>query len=143
MIGVGSVIAGRTASAKVALSEDDPTYVRSGQCDIQPMFEDVGRAHWELAPGEMVSTSSQTFKVLVTELECASGTSPEGRIAPAAMLRYEDSEVVVFGVEPLPGPQTCEPGPPAEVILDLGEPLGERQLLDGAELPPEFRGGPP
>ncbi len=129
-------------SAELALEDSTWAYVRSEQCDIQPMFEDVGRAHWELAPGETVRTSSQTFSVLVTELECASGTSPEGRIVPAAMLRYEDSVVVVFGVDPLPGPQTCEPGPPAEVTLDLGEPLGERQLMDGAELPPELRGRP-
>ncbi len=131
------------SSAELTLEDSIWTYVRSGQCDIQPIFEDVGRAQWELAPGETVSTSSQTFKVLVTELECASGTSPEGRVVPAAMLRYEDTLVVVFGVKPLTGAQTCQPGPPAEVTLDLGEPLGERQLMDGAEFPPELRGGPP
>lgn len=130
-------------SAELGVEDSGWTYVRSGQCDIQPLFEDVGPAHWELAPGEALTTTSQVFRVLVTELECASGASPEGRVVPAAMLRYDDSLVVVFGVKPLSGAQTCQPGPPAEVTVDLGEPLGERELMDGAVFPPESRGGPP
>jgi hypothetical protein len=62
------------------------TYVRSGQCDIRPTFEGISPAHWELAPGESLAPPSQTVAVLVTELECASGQSPDERIVPAAIL---------------------------------------------------------
>lgn len=128
-------------SAEFERQDSNWTYVRSSQCDIRPTFEGIGPAHWELAPGESLARTTQTIDVLVTELECASGQSPDERIVPAAILYYEDSVVVVFGVTPLPGFQTCEGGPPAEIELDLGEPLDERELMDGGVFPPESRGG--
>lgn len=127
-------------SAEFERSESSWTYVRSGQCDIKPGFEGLEPARWELAPGEQPRPESRTLHVLVTEQGCASGTSPEGRIVPAAVIYLEDSVIVIFGTRPLPGPQTCLPGPPVEVTVDLHEQIGDRQLLDGSILPPEPRG---
>ena len=118
-------------------------YVRSGQCDVRPWFEGLEAARWELAPGERPGRDSRTLRVLVFWHGCNSGDSPEGRVVLAAVNYLEDSVIVIFGERPLPGPQACGgPQPPAEFSIDLTEPLGDRQLLDGWVYPPEARGGP-
>lgn len=113
--------------------------VRWGQCDIQPAFEGVEAARWELAPEEQIGPGTQSFEVLVFEQACASGASPDGRIISPAVIPLEDSLIVIVATRPPPGPQTCEPGPPATVRVQLAEPLGNRQLLDGAIFPAEPR----
>lgn len=114
-------------------------FVRSGQCDIQPAFVGVEAARWELSPEERVGPDTRSFEVLVFEQGCASGASPDGRIVGPAVVLMEDSVTVILGTRPLPGPQTCEPGPPATVRVELPEPVGDRQLLDGATFPAEPR----
>lgn len=118
-------------------------YVRSGQCALQPIFEDLEAASWQLAPGQQITPETRTFDVLVTASGCSSGERPDGRIAPAAAIYQETSVTVIFGARPLPGAQTCQSAPPAMVTLRLDEPLGDRQLLDGSVFPAELRGGPP
>jgi len=113
--------------------------VRFGQCQIQPAFEGVEAARWELSPGQEIGPNTQSFEVRVFEQACASGASPEGRIVGPAVVSLEDSLIVILGTRPPPGPQTCDPGPAAIVRVELPEPLGDRQLLDGATFPPEPR----
>ncbi len=119
------------------------TWVRYGQCVMRPVFDGIEPARWELAPGQQLTRDVRTFEVLVTEQACASGQSPEGRIMPAAAIYLETSIIVIFGVRPLPGAQTCQGNPSLMVTLELDEPLGDRALLDGSALPAEPRGGPP
>lgn len=126
-------------NAEFGPAEADWQPVRWGQCDIQPAFEGVEAARWELAPNERVGPNTQSFEALVFEQACASGASPEGRIVGPAVIPLEDSLIVILGTRPPPGPQTCEPGPPATVRVQLPEPLGDRQLLDGSSFPAEPR----
>ena len=114
-------------------------FVRLGQCDIQPAFVGVEAARWELSPEERVGADTRSFEVLVFEQGCASGASPDGRIVGPAVIPLEDSVIVILGTRPLPGPQTCEQGPPATLRVELPEPLGDRQLLDGSTFPAEPR----
>lgn len=130
-------------SVELDLREGRWEFVRSGQCDIRPVFEGIGPAKWELAPDQSLQPDTQRLDVLVTELGCASGMPPDGRVVPAAAIYRERDIIVIFGVEPLPGAQTCQGAPPARVTLELEEPVGDRVLLDGYSLPPEPRAGPP
>lgn len=112
-----------------------------GQCDPMPRLEGLSPARWELAADADMGPESRVVRVLVFELACASGRSPEGRIAPAAVIYGEDSVTILFGTRPLAGgAQTCQAGPPAEVSVDLREPIGNRVLLDGSVFPAEPRG---
>ena len=111
-----------------------------GQCDPMPRLEGLSPARWELAAGAELGPESRVVRVLVTELACASGRSPEGRIAPADVTYGEDSVTIIFGTRPLAGAQTCQAGPPAEVSVDLREPIGNRILLDGSVFPAQPRG---
>jgi hypothetical protein len=119
---------------------DGWSYVRSGQCELQPVFEGIEAASWELAPGENLRADTTTLNLLVSERSCSSGRSPEGRIVPAAVIYEPDSVIVIFGVKPLPGAQTCQSAPPAAVSLELREALGKRQLFDGSVFPADAKG---
>lgn len=119
------------------------TYVRSGQCQLRPIFEGMEAASWVLAPGQQITRDSKIFDVLVTEASCSSGQSPEGRIVPAAAIYQETSITVIFAVRPLPGAQTCQGAPPATVTLQLDEQVGDRRLLDGSVFPAEVRAEAP
>jgi hypothetical protein len=113
--------------------------VRWGQCDIQPAFEGAEAAHWELVPGQELTPETRVVDVEVHEQACASGASPDGRISGPAVVPLEDAIIVILGTRPPPGPQTCLPGPAATIRIELPEPLGDRQLLDGSTFPAEAR----
>jgi hypothetical protein len=126
-------------SAEFGVANGEWGFVRSGQCDLQPVFRGVEAAAWELAPGEVPVPDTQALDVLVTERTCASGHSPDGRVIPAAIVYLESYIVITFATRPLDGPQTCEAAPPAEVTVQLDEPVRSRELLDGSSIPPERR----
>lgn len=126
-------------NAEFGPAEADWQPVRWGQCDIQPAFEGIEAARWELAPGEQIDPETVSFEAQVFEQACASGASPEGRIVGPAVIPLEDSVLVILGTRPPPGPQTCITGPPATVRVQLPEPLRDRQLLDGSRFPAEPR----
>ena len=51
---------------------------------------------------------------------------------PPARHSYGADEVIVsIYVEPLQGDQECPGNPPARFTVELREPLGDRQLIDG------------
>lgn len=116
-------------------------YVRSGQCDVRPAFVGVEPARWDLLSPEVLERDTRSFEVLVTELGCASGQSPEGRVV-AAVLYLEASITIFAATRPLAGAQTCDPGPPARIMVELAEPIGNRSLFDGSVIPPELRAAP-
>jgi hypothetical protein len=125
--------------AELGPADTDFAPVRWGECDIQPAFEGIEAARWDIAPDEQVGPDTMTFEASVSELGCASGLSPEGRIVGPTLLVTDESVTVIFGTKPLAGPQTCQAGPSVVVVVGLPEPLGDRQLLDGAALPGEPR----
>ena len=125
--------------AEIGPATADWQPVRWGQCTLQPAFEGIAAARWELAPGERVGPDTEAVDVSVFERACASGASPEGRIVGPAVIPLEESIIVILGTRPPPGPQTCLTGPPAIVRVELPEPLGDRQLLDGSTFPAEPR----
>ena len=61
------------------------------------------------------------------------------RLLPPAITYGADSVLIVFGARPLvyEGVMVSCPGNPASrVVVQLREPLGDRQLLDGGLFPP-------
>jgi hypothetical protein len=101
-----------------------------------PGDEDAEPAPWEPAPGTELSPDVTTIDVLVNEVGCAGGEPADDRI-PAPDITYDDDAVVVtIGVVPRPGDQTCPGNPDTAYQLELDEPLGERELLDGSHDPP-------
>ena len=108
-----------------------------GQCHLQPELPDgVNLAIFRVAPDEELKPESTEVEVLVTELVCNSGQDARGRIRPFSITPAEDSVTVIFTVVPRPGGHECPGNPETPFTLALPEPLGDRVLLDGSEVPP-------
>lgn len=93
-------------------------------------------ATWGLAGGQEIDAGTTLFVAMVTERECASGQSSEGRVVGPEINYTDDSVVISFEVRPLGGGQDCQGNPSTRVEVRLDEPLGERLLLDGFSDPP-------
>ncbi len=97
----------------------------------------LGAAVWAFDPDQPEpDATTQVFDALVTEMSCNSGQPADGRIVGPQVIATADTVLVVFAVRPRPGGHDCQGNPAARVTVDLGEPLGNRALLDGGRLPP-------
>ncbi|HVF04660.1 MAG TPA: hypothetical protein VNA20_07470 [Frankiaceae bacterium] len=85
-------------------------------------------------PEGPVRPDDTTFTAMVTEMECASGQPPTGRIEPPLVEYGPTTVTVTFLVREKPG--TCPTAPEAPYPVTLREPLGNRTLLDGGTYPP-------
>ena len=110
-----------------------------GDCQARRVLPaGLGDADWALAPDQpALGPDTRSFDALVTERDCASGKSSEGRIAGPDILQAGDLLLVTFAVRPLPGgAQTCQGNPATRVTVHLDAPLGDRRMRDGGALPP-------
>ena len=96
--------------------------------------EGIGPATWAWGSPGAPGPATRTFDALVTERACASGRPPVGRVVGPVVASTADVVLVFFGVHPLPGGGDCQSNPSLRVPVDLGEPLGDRKLLDGGHL---------
>lgn len=97
----------------------------------------IGIAEWQPDPADgPLGPQTRTFGALVTERACASGKPPNGRVVGPTVALFPDRVLIVFGVREQGGAHNCQSNPSIRVAVDLGEPLGNRRLVDPALLPP-------
>ncbi len=92
---------------------------------------DGDTAVWEIDASSTPTAESTAFTASVTRLGCASGVT--GEVQEPEVTIEEDRVVVTFTVESLSGGAYYCPGNdwvPYEV--EVGEPIGNRELVDGA-----------
>lgn len=115
-----------------------------GQCRIEVNSADWGNAAFGLDPDVEPDPASSTISVVAWERACASGRAPEGRGVQAVVMDADEQTVaVVILVEPVHGDAECPGNPSFSFEVDLGEPLGERTVLDASVDPPFERPWPP
>lgn len=110
-----------------------------GQCQPQIVLDGLSLATWFLDPELPIpDADTTTFTALVTERACASGQAMGGRLRAPSITYADDSVLVVFAAIPPAGDgfQTCPGNPWMRAVVELREPLGDRDLLDGAFFPP-------
>lgn len=113
-----------------------------GQCDpLVVLSAEFGPASWALDPSFPTPNEATTeLHILVWERACSGGAPATGRMS-APVIEYSATTVTItIGVRPVEVAEgeavTC-PGPPGTpASLELTEPLGVRQLLDGGQVPP-------
>lgn len=117
----GDVAAGTTTPSAVAESSTTPS----------PTPQDGETATWELRDPAAVSADATSIDIGVTRLGCSGGHTGEP-LAPT--IAYEDDRILMqIDVPPLPpGAYTCIGGPPVRLTVELDQPVGERELVDGA-----------
>lgn len=108
-----------------------------GDCDPRVVIApDLGPADWWPDPDAPPPDAATTeLHVLVMERDCTSGTSADGRIAEPAVDYASHAVTITIGVHSLEGDQTCQGNPATQFTVLLGEPLGDRTLLDGGHSP--------
>ncbi len=97
-------------------------------------------ATWELR--SPVDESSRSLDVLVTRLGCASGVTGD---VLAPRVEYEDDRIVVIiDVERFTeGAADCQDNDAVPDVVELDEPVGDREVVDGACLDGEATGTAP
>lgn len=121
------------------LSNDRWAVVGIAPCVPELSMPGLHVGTWRLTVGAARPAPGATsFEARVTEMACTSGRTAEGRILPPLIIREPRRVLVVFGILPLTAPaiQTCQAAPPTPVVVELGQPLGPRELLDGGVFPP-------
>ncbi|MEM9656700.1 MAG: hypothetical protein AAGA65_31790 [Actinomycetota bacterium] len=67
---------------------------------------------------------------LVSRLGCSGGRT--GEIWQPDLVLDDDQVVITFFVEPFEGDATCPGNDEVPYVVDLGQVLGDRELVDGA-----------
>jgi hypothetical protein len=121
------VLAGCDPGAEVGFAPVDPLPT--------PMIEAQPAPWWPADPAD-IGPETVVLDVLLIEQTCAGGEPADDRVLSPEIDVRDDEVIVTFLVEPVEGIVTCPRNPPTAAVLDLGEPLGERVLLDGGLDPP-------
>jgi hypothetical protein len=125
---------------EVSFEAVDGTWKLAGWGECSPMILLEGRslATWTLDPDARApGPEDTTFTALVTERACTGAQPMGGRLLPPLIAYQEAAVLVVFAAVPLQGDAfTCPGNPSTRVVVELREPLGDRQLLDAAFFPP-------
>lgn len=88
-------------------------------------------ATWQVTDGSAVNGDDTKLAIGVTRLGCANGET--GEISDVDVQLGDDQVAVRARVEPPPGSAyNCLGNDMVEVQVDLGEPIGDRMLVDGA-----------
>lgn len=116
----------------------DGTWVVWSSATCSPrLAEGAGEGQAELRLAETPAPADTELDLLVMERRCASGRSAEGRIDLDELDLTEDRVRVRVSVRPPPGDeQTCQGNPWTPFTVDLGEPLGDREVVDANLVPP-------
>ncbi len=97
-------------------------------------FDTAGRAAaaWTLSVGASPSPDSRSVEVDVHWVPCASGVAVAD---PRPVLSYSDTTVAltVWGTPPAGTDFDCQGNKVTTIEVPLGEPLGDRTLVQGAE----------
>jgi hypothetical protein len=90
----------------------------------------------DLTLADAPSPGDTSVDLLVTERECASGHSAEGRIELVELNETTEQVQLRVRVRPRDGDQSCQGNPPTPLTIDLGGPLGDREIVDASVVPP-------
>ena len=118
----------------------DWSFWEGGECHLQVALPDaVGFASWELDPARPPGPDARTIHVLGTELACANGDPPVGRVLAPVVLTTTEAVTIALVVRHVPGGADCPGNPAFPQDVTLPDPLGGRQLFDGSTVPPTAR----
>ena len=88
-------------------------------------------AAWAIDMMRPPTKESKSFTALVTRLGCSGGET--GKVLKPTVSAGEGQIVVTFTVKALPsGAYSCPGNDQVPHLVDLGEPVGDRRLVDGA-----------
>lgn len=139
MTDVNRVIVGLLGPSEPILGDLAAQYGNAVCVEISPIptAADAIPSPWLLPADADITPASTTIEVLVAEQGCH-GSQPTDleRIVPPEVTVDDETVIVTIAIIPPTGEQTCPGIPPVPYMVNLGEPLGDRRLLDGSQTPP-------
>lgn len=107
-----------------------------GSCTPSLVIEGRVPATWVLAHDQPApNRGTNVITALVTDQGCTGGEPVGDRLLPPFVTYTEASVYIVFTARPHQGLTTCEGKPPTAALVQLREPLGNRDLLDAGVFP--------
>jgi hypothetical protein len=107
-------------------------FAESSGRPLRASRDGIRASSWRPDPSTEVPEDATTLRLLVTEQTFAGGQRASGRIlAPDLYIGPEELLLTMY-VTPLPGFKARSPNPETPVRVVLPEPIGPRQLVDGA-----------
>ena len=92
---------------------------------------DEQTAVWKIDPNTPPMPASERFIALVARLACNDGVT--GEVLPPDVAIRRTEVVITFKVAPAkPGFHNCLGNHPVAQSVNVGQPIGDRQLVDGA-----------
>lgn len=108
-------------------------------CTIVEALDNRAPAWWELAPSPTLDSNATTLSVLVSRRGCNDGVT--GTVNDPEMTFTDTDIVITFTVSPgEPSSATCPGNDQVDHEISLPEPVGGRQLRDGACASEDARG---
>jgi len=101
-----------------------------GPCLLTIDLGDLAVPLIALDPAHPLDPAAREIHLLVTERACNSGRDADGRIETVRVDERDDRVEVVLGVRPEGGAHDCPSNPPTPFTVTLGEPLGDRIIVD-------------
>jgi hypothetical protein len=96
----------------------------------------VRASSWRLDPDYQLQGDDTILRILLTEQTYAGGRRAEGRMLVPDLYEGPDELVLTMYVTPQRGFQTRTPNPETPVRVALPQPVGSRQVIDGAVFEP-------
>lgn len=126
--GGDEVKAAVVAAAAKALGRDAPFRIEVELDDRDPKTTEP--AVWFLPAGWAADPAATSLEVLVQAQGCTSGEGAADRMAPPEVEVTATQVRIAVSTYIVKGPQTCPGHPMAPLVVDLGQPLGERTPVD-------------
>jgi hypothetical protein len=92
----------------------------------------IRASSWRLDPTHELGADDTVLRILVTEQTYAGGKRADGRVLDPDLYGDEHELILTMFVTPLEGFQIRSPNPETPVRVALPQPVGSRELIDGA-----------
>jgi hypothetical protein len=115
----------------------------SSDCEPSSLRRGLPAVTWELAEGQRLTPDTTEIEVNLGPGDCASGRSQNDRLQKPEFREQNGKLLMSLWLRPLPpGFYTCIGIIEPPVVIELPEPLGDRELRDGGTYPPRFADAP-
>jgi hypothetical protein len=92
----------------------------------------IRASNWRLDPSYERRADDTVLRILVTEQTYAGGKRADGRVLDPNLYEDEHELILTMFVRPLEGFVMRSPNPETPVRVALSQPVGSRELIDGA-----------
>ena len=111
------------------------TWSRADQTAGRPLRvtrDGIRASSWRLDPTYELRADDSVLRILVTEQTYAGGKRADGRVLDPDLYEDEHELILTMFVTPLEGFLMRTPNPETPVRVALAQPVGGRELIDGA-----------